>query len=105
MRKITVLDHPHQQFTVLLGGIRAELDLHYNALCDRWYMNVSVDDSCVGTFKIVNDSLLMSSCAPADFGDFIAAGDNLGRDGFNTGELCLYYLTPQEAGLAEMGGL
>ena len=104
MQKINLLDAVHQQFTALLGNTRAEFDIQYNATCDRWYMEISVDDDCVGSFKIVDDSLLMRHCATSDFGDFVAVGTDLGRNGFTSGNLCLFYVTPAEAEILEANG-
>lgn len=109
MQELTILDLPHQTFSVRLGGFRTDFDLHYNQLCDRWFLQVSLEDVCLGSFKIINDSRLMRACAPDFFGDFIAlssvtATPGLGRHAFRNGHLKLYYATPQESFLLGYNG-
>lgn len=109
MQELTILDFPHQSFWARLAGVRAEFDLQYNQLCDRWFLQVSLNDVCMGSFKIVNDSRLMRACAPEGFGDLIAVSTtagvpNLGRNAFTAGQIKLYHADPQETFLLGYNG-
>ena len=72
MQEITIANVPWQQFTALLDGVRAEFEVQYNELMDRWHIKLSVDDICVGSFKIINYALLVRGCRPDRFGNLIA---------------------------------
>lgn len=97
MLQIPILDLTHQIFTVNLDGTRAEIDVQYNEVCDRWFMSVSVDDTCISSsMKMLSGRFLLGDCRPDEFGDFALQGTDFGRDGFNSGELILYYVTAQE---------
>ncbi|MGB0908666.1 MAG: phage baseplate plug family protein [Maricaulaceae bacterium] len=113
MQELTILDFPHQSFSARLAGLRAEFDLHYNQLCDRWYLQVSLNDNCIGVFKVINDSRLMRECAPDSFGDIVAfstftpsstQGPILGRNAFTGGYLKLYHADPQDTFLLGYNG-
>lgn len=109
MQVIPIASAESQTFTPLLDNVRAEFLISYNAICDRWYLELSVDDICVGPFKMIDRSLLIGGCGPAEFGDLIIiprdpAVIDLGIDGFSSGAMALIYVTPAEADILRANG-
>ncbi|WP_116082120.1 hypothetical protein [Tropicimonas sp. IMCC34011] len=47
MKRITVSDHPDQQFSMIIAGRRITMRLRHNPTIDRWSFDLAIDDGWV----------------------------------------------------------
>lgn len=100
MDRITVIDEPDQQFSIILNRRRVSFRLWYNSTSDRWSFDMAIDDLPVLTArKIVTGVDLLE---PFDFGvgaifALVVTPDSVpDRDGLPAGRVRLYHATAEE---------